>query len=299
MSSTKQPRILYVEDRQRQRELVADRLRRQGYDVVDEGDAKVGLAIFQSEPFGFDVVLTDLDFRETSGECDGVWLMNRILNLRDKRGYDPGPEIICMTSVYIDPNLANRIRRRGGQFILKGSPQTYLLEIEAALERLETYRSTGPNLLFLHAAAENASWNDEHDRSPCVVGESVNSVYVVTSGNRERVPLSKKPLLLFDYLARRASRFPLRVEEVANGFVCDEFYYFWMGRERDQTLSSDTVKVNVGRIRAGLSSVFQKIQLHHDPNHVLSTERIHDPDGEDDDALAYRLHANILIQHIP
>jgi hypothetical protein len=135
-------------------------------------------------------------------------------------------------------------------------------------------------------------------RFGCSVGEAVNSAHLLHSGVRIRIPIAPAPLLLLDYLGRRAVRRPLRLEEIANGMNAEEFYYFWLGRQKDHTVSSDSVKMNINRIRKSFAEAFKSASLKIDPDTILATERIGDESAEDDfDSTVYRLRVNIVIEH--
>lgn len=292
--------ILCVDDEKDVLKDITAVLRQRGYEVESASTSAGAVDLISAHPFRFDAVLTDLDFGR-SDPHNGLWLVQQILGVRESRGYDPAPEVIGLTGKMIDADVLNRLEALGGHYVLKGRAESYLVEIDAAMARLDRFRQQGPTLEFVHTCSTEPLRRDEDitSRFGCAVGESINSVNLLHSGIRLRIPIAPAPLLLFDYLARRAVRRPLRLEEIANGMNSEEFYYFWLGREKDHTVSSDSVKMNIRRIRKALDAGFKAASLPITHNSVLTSERTAGDLGDDDsENSAYRLKACVLVDHV-
>lgn len=263
--------ILCVDDDKKCLNSIVERLQAEHYDVDGSESANAAIAAFKRNPFKYEVVITDLDM---PGGADGEMLLAQLVELRERRGYDPAPEIICLTGAKskMNPVLINRIRERGCHYVVKGSDQ-YVIETQAAIMRLRDMRDKGPTFLFVHGAAEKYKWDDKGQWG-CQVGESVNEVLLVHSGGRVRAKLAPTPRRLFDFFARRASTRPLSLEEVANNVALDPFYSYW--ETGDETVSSESIKNNVRRIRTGLQAVFESINVPFKATEVLSTETYED-----------------------
>jgi len=292
-------RILCVDDERDDLEQMAKELCLRGYVVEKARTPKEALSLFSANPFAYDIILTDLDFGRTD-QHNGVWLAQQILQLREQRGYDAAPEVISITGKMIDPDVLNKLQALGARYVLKGRIESFLVEVDGALARLERFRKQGPTVVLVHTCSMNPNEDTESTtfRFGCPIGEAVNSAHLLHSGLRVRIPIAPAPLLLLDYLGRRAVRRPLRLEEIANGMNNEEFYYFWLGRERDHTVSSDSVKTNINRIRKAFAEAFKSASLKIDPDTLLATERIGEESTEDEfDSTVYRLKANIVIEH--
>lgn len=291
--------ILCVDDDNDYLEQMTKELRQRGYIVEKARTPAAAISLFSANPFAYDVILTDLDFGRTE-QHNGVWLVQQILRLREQRGYDPAPEVISVTGKMIDSDVLNRLQALGARYVLKGRAESYLVEVDAARARLERFRTQGPTVVLVHTCSMDGSQDRDGDtfRFGCSVGEAVNGVYLLHGELRVRIPIAPAPLLLLDYLGRRALRRPLRLEEIANGMNNEEFYYFWLGRERDHTVSSDSVKTNINRIRRALVQALKSANLKIEANNILVTERIGEESFDDDvDCTVYRLKANIIIEH--
>lgn len=250
---------------------MVERLQLDGHEVDRANSFQSAVDAFTRNQYGYDAVITDIDLR---GPEDGEDLASMLIALREKRGYDVAPEIICITGARSKMNsaLMNRLRDRGCRYALKGSDQ-YLIETEAAMTHLKNIRGDGPTFLFVHRGSDNYAWGDTLSWG-CNVGETVDQVLLLHPGGRKEIELGPAPRRLFDFLAKHTSRRPLTVEEVANGYALDEFYSYW--QSHDKTVSSDSVKNNVLRIRAALDIAFGAIGWFLRGENVLATEKYED-----------------------
>jgi CheY-like chemotaxis protein len=288
-------RILCVDDNAVFLQSMVERLQAEHYEVDHADSPGAALTAFKQSPFKYDVVLTDMDF--PSGD-DGEMLIAELVELREKRGYDPAPEIICITGARskMDPMLVNRLRDKGCQYVLKGTDQ-YFIEAQAAMKRLQDVRTKGPIFLFAHAASADYKWDDTQ-KWGCVVGESVAEVCLLHSGRRINVKLGPAPRRLFDFFARRASMRAFSVEEVANALSLDEFYSYW--ESGDETVTSNSVKTNVNRIRVALQATFKGMNLPFKPSDVLSSETYEDTtELLLEKTRHYRFRARAVVEHLP
>ncbi len=291
--------ILCVDDIRDHLDGMANPLRDRGHQVTTASTPEEALRQFDASPFAFDVVLTDLLFRNSP--INGITLMQVLLDRRDERGYGVNPEIICLTSEMLDPEVANKVKIRGGQYVWKGSMQ-FVAEVEAALIRIQRFKDKGPTLLFVHTVAESAGWSESLEKKRyCPPGESVSAVYFLRSGQLmddesvrdQRLPLSPIHMRLLDFLARHTVRKPMRLQEVADSYSQDRFYARWLSAKHDEVISRATVKAYVKRIRQAFDAVGLK------GSEVLVTEDLGQK-GEDEKTghVAYRLHAWPVIQHL-
>lgn len=290
-------RVLCVDDESVPRQEMAEDLRREGYEVTAASSPEEALKLILAAPFDYDVVLTDLDFKLTS-EQNGIWLAKKLLDHREARGYGPAPEVIGVTGKMIASDVLNRFLALGGRYVLKGRAESYLVEVAAAVERLSQFRKQGPTIVFVHTSSMKVdSLPRDMAIFACAVGESVNSAHLL-HGRPIPIPIDPAPLLVFDYLARRTIRRSLRLEEVANGMAHEEFYSYWMGRTFEHTVSSESVKMNVNRIRKALALAFQSAHLAIDPETVLITESL-GSESEDDESqqTRYRIKACVKVEH--
>lgn len=287
--------ILCVDDNAPYLKSMVERLQANNYEVDSTESPIAALSAFKQAPFKYDVVLTDMDF--PCGK-DGEMLIAELVALREKRGYDPAPEIVCITGARskMSPELVNRLRDKGCQYVLKGTDQ-YFIETQAALKRLEEARTKGPTFLFVHAASPEYRWDDKQNWG-CVVGESVTEVCLLHSGRRIRIKLGPAPRRLFDFLARRTSTRAFSVEEVANAVSLDDFYSYWEGG--NETVTSNSVKTNVNRIRGGLRAAFKAMNLPFKPSEVLSSETYEDTtEPALEKTRFYRFRARAIVEHVP
>jgi CheY-like chemotaxis protein len=263
--------ILCVDDNLPFLTSMVERLEAAGLQVDAVTEPNAALQALTTNPFRYDVVISDMEF---PGTLDGEHLVTQIIDFRETRGYDPSPEIVCITGAKskMTPELLQRMRERGCHYVLKGTDQ-YFIETQAAMMNLQELRSGRPSFLFVHGAAAGYEWGLT-ERSRCQVGESVNEVHLLHSGLRRPIKLDPTPRRVFDFLAKRTSRRPYSVEEVANAMALDEFYSYWHGEEA--TLSSDWVKNNVARIRNALRQAFSETGLPLSPTDVLATEVFED-----------------------
>jgi CheY-like chemotaxis protein len=310
--------VLCVDDNLPFLNSMLERLAVANYAVDGVETPNAAIDAFGRNPFKYDVVITDMEFPSCD---DGEQLVAELIELRERRGYDAAPEIICITGARskMSPGLINRLKERGCHYVLKGTDQ-YFIETQAAMMRLGQLRGSGPTFLFVHKGSEQYEW-DNKGKWGCSVGESVNEVFLLHSGRREKVKMDPTPRRLFDLLAKHTSRRPLSVEEVANSMALDEFYCYW--QKNDETVSSESVKNNVRRIRVALDKAFKLIGLPFSSTKVLSTETYEDttePSGIDYQPIStasirvadigsllpysersecYRLRAKAFIEHIP
>jgi CheY-like chemotaxis protein len=296
------PSILCVDDTRDHLDVIAEKLQGCGYDVTTAAAPEEALRIFDMSPFNFDVVLTDLLFKNSP--LTGRVLMEILLDRRDERGYGVTPEIICLTGeeeMFNNPHLANDIKLRGGQYVEKGSEQ-FIREVRAAIQRVQKFKEKGPTLLFVHSGAEDIGWSESAKRKRyCPVGESISGVYFIRSGQlmddesirSQRVPLSPIHARLLDFFARHTVRRPMRLQEVADLYSEDPFYARWFNTKYDQGISRATVKAYVKRIRTGFDAVGLK------GSEILVTEGLGQADEKETTGdVAYRLHAWPIIQHV-
>lgn len=291
--------ILCVDDQPEHREEIAAQLRRRGYAVEAVSTPSEALTRITADPYHFDIVLTDLDFGRTE-QNNGIWLVQQVLRLRESRGYDAAPEIISLTGKMIDSDVLNRLQALGVRYVLKGQAESYLIEVAAASSRLARFRAQGPTVLLVHtcSSGNDADLERRPSRFACFVGEAVNSAYILSGDARIKIGLSPAPLLVLDYLGRRAVRRSLRLEEIANGLNAEEFYYYWLGREQEHTVSSDSVKMNIRRIRRALAEALTRASITIDSDKLLVSETVgEDSDEFDSEGTAYRLRANVRVEH--
>lgn len=311
--------ILCVDDNVKFLSSMVERLQVEGFDVDGVSTCESAIAAFIAKPFGYDVVITDMAF---PGGEDGEQLVAKLIELRESRGYEAAPEIICITGDErkIRSELVNALRERGCQYVLKGGDQ-YVVETQAAMMRLQKMRREGPTFLFVHQGSDRYEWDNKAIWS-CTPGEVIKEVRLLHSGGRELVDMAPAPRRLFDFLARHTSRRAFSVEEVANSISLDEFYNFWQRHENTDT--RDSVKNNVHRIRVALDRVFRKMGSPFESDKVLSTQTYEDtsepsfriesqinssgriqvaaidsllPYSEKDEW--YRVNARVYVEHIP
>ncbi|SRR6266567_3649084 len=297
------PTILCVDNVQKESEAIADVLRRCGHRVTTAGSPEEALRLFDAAPYSFEVVLTDLMFRNSP--MNGVRLMHELFDRRNERGYGPTPEVICLTCVeeMQEPNVVNEIIMRGGHFVPKGMARFYIIEVNAALGRIHKYKDKGPTLLFVHSAADAPNWNEPARKKRfCPAGEIISAVYFLRVGQllgdenvrEQRLPLSLRYRQLLDFFARYTLQRAMPLAEVAHSFSQDEFYACWLNPKQDQTISSTSVKNYVLKIRKAFDAIGLK------GDEILVSEDLgHDEDDDKPGVSAYRLRAWPIIQHLP
>src|SRR5690348_8755620 len=112
-------RVLCVDDETSELEQIASELRQRGCTVEKARTPSAALSSVYKNPYGYEVILTDLDFGRTD-EHNGIWLVQQVLDFREQRGYGPAPEIIALTGKLIDPDVLNRLQSLGARYVLKG-----------------------------------------------------------------------------------------------------------------------------------------------------------------------------------
>ena len=90
---------------------IIERLQADNYEVDGADSSNSAIAAFMRDPFRYDVVITDMEF---PGGDDGERLVAELIELRERRGYDAAPEIMCITGARskMNPQLVNRLRER-------------------------------------------------------------------------------------------------------------------------------------------------------------------------------------------
>lgn len=117
-------RILYAEDDDAVREFVVDFLEYAGYSVVAVADGRALLDRLTTEPFSFDVVVTDNDMPNLCG-------VEVLRHIRDEERQHL-PVIVFAT---VRPTVVEQITRLGGVYVAKPSTELLLPAIEAVLTK--------------------------------------------------------------------------------------------------------------------------------------------------------------------
>ncbi|GAG15292.1 unnamed protein product, partial [marine sediment metagenome] len=117
----KSARILVIDDDDQIREMLRQMLEREGYEVVDAPDGKVGMRLFRKQPP--ELVITDLIMPEKEG----------IETITELRGEFPEVKIIAMTGGgRIPPEVYLRVAKRLGAMRTFAKP----IEREELLEAI-------------------------------------------------------------------------------------------------------------------------------------------------------------------
>ncbi len=121
------PKILLIEDNEQNRDALARRLQRRGYDVIMAADGQQGIAMAQSElP---DLILMDLNLPDVDG-----WEATRIIKKTPKTQAIP---IMAMTAHAIAGDQERALQAGCDDYHAKPVEFTRLLEqIEALLKKM-------------------------------------------------------------------------------------------------------------------------------------------------------------------
>ena len=121
------PKILLIEDNEQNRDALARRLQRRGYDVIMAADGQQGIAMAQSElP---DLILMDLNLPDVDG-----WEATRIIKETPKTQAIP---IMAMTAHAIAGDQERALQAGCDDYHAKPVEFTRLLEqIEALLKKM-------------------------------------------------------------------------------------------------------------------------------------------------------------------
>lgn len=260
--------ILCVDDNAGFLSSMVERLQAEDHYVHGVSGPREAIAAFKKDPFKFDLVITDMKFPDGTGEE----LVAELISHRETRGYDAGPEIVCLTGTksMTDSTIAGRVINRGCQYALKGTDQ-WIIATELALNQLADLRGCGPTFVIIHAASEKYGW-DPHGTWRCQVGESVSKISILISGRKEEIKLGDAPRRLLDFFARSATRRAYSLEDTANALSLNEFYNYW----DEDMISTDSVKNNVRRIRVGLDALFKDKSIPLKASDILVTEGYED-----------------------
>jgi CheY-like chemotaxis protein len=264
------PYILWVDDEDDVRRVTREVLESVGYEVVEAKTAEEAIERFKENPFRFDLVLTDIVLE--GSKLDGEQLMQKIFELRDERGYDPAPHVICITG---KPDRQNsptigRVEENGGRFVMKGHPNGFLPFLERELKRIEELRGQGPIFIIEHALSGYSGSAKVKSGDVCPSGEKVIRVLLRYTGGEEDLKLNDEDKLVFDYLARFVKRNPRSLDMITQGYYEHPFYGNWLSAGVNET----KVKQSIYRIRRRMREAFAKVHLGLDPKDVLVTEKI-------------------------
>jgi CheY-like chemotaxis protein len=306
-------KILWVDDEDKVREVTQKVLESTGYEVKAAKTSGEAINLFKQDPFGYEIVLTDLILR--GSELDGEQLMEMIFKLRDERGYDPAPHVICMTGQPDRQNSATvqRVEEKGGRYVTKGHPNGYLPFIAREVDRIGQLRQQGPTFILTHALSGGAKTSVVKSGTFCPEGEAVVKIQLSLPTRNVDLKLSATEKLIFDYLARMTQRFPLSLAEVTQGLSQNGFYNLWFA---DSGPSKENVKKVINSIRNKLSKTFTSVSLGLSVKNVLASEEISIEEREDDELNAdksnggkdkkknlkhiqYQLRGRFIVRHQP
>ena len=144
-------RILVVDDEPAQRELVSGFLRKHGFDVVEAGGGREGVARFKHEPF--DLVLTDQRMPDLSG----------LEVLEAVRSTSPETAVVIMTAYGTIETAVSAIRAGAADYLTKP------LNLDELLHRVHRVRER------LHLVTENRELREaltERHRVEGIIGDS-------------------------------------------------------------------------------------------------------------------------------
>jgi CheY-like chemotaxis protein len=285
-------RILWIDDEDDIREVTRTVLESVGYEVESLRTAEEAIAKIEQDPFAYDLVLTDVSLEGSS--FDGEQLMHRIFEIRDKRGYDPAPHVICMTGKpeRQKSQTIRRVEENGGRVVMKGHPNGYLPYIAAELDRITMIREKGPTFIIVHSISNHAGDSLLRAGDICEPGEAVTKVLLSRLGDDLDLMLNPGDRLLFDFLCRTTQRYAKTLTEITQAFSQHRFYEIW----QDDGVTSSGVKQSIYRIRARLREVFDGAQLNIDPNAVLVTEKIAHDDRK---RTQYMVKGRFIVRHQP
>lgn len=289
-SSVGKAQILCVDDDPRFLTSMVDAFRSLGYRAQGAESPEAALQQFSSASFDFDVVVTDMTFGK---QQRGQELMLELFRLRELRGFDPAPEVICLTGneLNFSPSLINDLNERGGEYVRKGSTQ-YIDMTIAAIERLSRLRGTGPSFVITHSLSGDYSWQ-KHDFQ-CLAGEAVNSITVRRGSKPEDFVVSKKLRYLFNFLARRTCRRGFSLEEISAGLSNDPFYAHW-----NEEPSKGSIKRNINRLRDELTAFYGNRFPFSGFDTISSRVKGGGGFDQEKEGSVYRFHGRVTVEHTP
>lgn len=321
--------ILCVEDNDEERNWMMKNLavegRQRGDTYILEGaeTPEEALKKIDRNSFLYHVVLTDMDFRPLS-ENTGQWLMERIIEIREQRGYDIAPEVICITGhpQMVKPEINNKVKLNGGVFILKGEAMAYVVEVVAALQRIRDFRSKGIIIIFQHKIATGYSFG-QMKGSVCSKNELLHKALIDNKGRRHDIPLSRVPLTYLNILAKYGYKSNgLTRDEIFQKASADNFFAAQFHGHEPKTKNGFLNAIR--RASNGLGRVLHDLRWNIGPTEILVTDYYEIDSGEripDEEIQArlrhcrqgqskyfqpgrdvyarYRLHANTYLEHQP
>ncbi len=266
---------------------------RRGMRVETAESPEEALIRIRSSAFGYDMVLTDLLFRNSLN--NGIWLIEQIQAIRERRGYDPAPIAIGLTveKSFKNAKTYNDIRERGGSFVSKLDPDLYLAAIDTALQNLQEQR-IGPHIIFDHKVSGDPSLKTllPHKREKCSANERLVSARIFNENDPDDGLIGGgiRPLLILDLLAHpiRYQR-KLSIPDMISFMYNDEFYKAQLAEDLPFKNPEKVVQMNLNRIRTNLRHALKN---RFDIEKVLITEYFDFVDGEpvDDPEMVQLLH---------
>jgi CheY-like chemotaxis protein len=300
--------ILWIEDDAEFQRLLTRKLKKAGHSVTECPDRQTAMEIIRAAPWKFDIVITDIHLTNEDPN-GGRELMKQINEWKTKRGYDPAPLVLCITNYYVDAKTQLEVEQEGGRYVSKDTNVSeYLRNVDLLILELEKLREQGPLFKIVHKYAPEAG-----DRG-CYVGEEVASVELLYRNSVFPLGLRETPRRIFDYLARYAYTHPQTAIQIVKGLTeGNVFYHEWFA---GKSVSPNSIKMNVRRIREALGETFQQAHLNLDPkivlvSHTRASEQEEEGDGYEDDVeapddaasaerdapKAYKLAARISLVH--
>lgn len=300
--------ILWVENDAEYQRILTRRLVKAGHSITECADRQTAMEIIKNNPLKFDIVITDIHLTHNDPN-GGRELTKQINEWKTKRGYDPAPQVLCITNYYVDAKTQFEVEQEGGRYASKdANTKEHLRNIDLLLLELDKIRGQGPLFKIVHKYAPDTIGRG------CYVGEEVASVELVYRNAVFPVTLTKKPRRIFDYLARYAFTYPQTTMDIIKGLTeGNAFYHEWFAGEE---VSPDSIKMDIRRIRKALGETFRQAHLNLDPKSVLvshakPSDRDEGWDGDEDDESvgsneeatekappkAYKLSARITLIH--
>jgi CheY-like chemotaxis protein len=276
-------KILWVDDEDKVRRVTQRVLESVGYEVDAVKTSEEAITLFEREPFGYEVILTDLTLKGSA--LDGEQLMEVIFERRDERGYDPAPHIICVTGQPDRQNSATvqRVEEKGGRYVTKGHPNVYLPLIEREVNRIEQLRHQGPTFMVIHALSGKVGTSVIKSGTICPTGEAVTKILLSVSTEEVDLKLSPTEKLVFDYLARMTQRYPLSLSEVTQGLSENRFYSLWFA---DGGPSKENVKKVINTVRNKLMKALTLAKIGLKADDILVSEDISSEDADSDEKIS-------------
>jgi len=208
----------------------------------------------EEEATRFHLVITDYDL-EDQANPRGVVLVDQG-KLREM------PPVMCLSNRLLD----HAAERLGIQYACKALPSEWLPKIDLLL-RDHSVRGCGFWVRFVHLFSPMPG-------PVCFPEEELTGMAIVLAGSEVRIGVSARLLLIADFLARYARRYPLTAAQIANGMSAGSLFH--SSKIGHKEITERAVITSLHRLRIRISRRIASAGMLLRASDILDTEPLED-----------------------